>query len=144
MSEALGSASGRSTRAGRGLVFGGLGAALLGHVLAAVAVPFVVWRMGGYSNIDLEAGGRFAVNFEALRTFIFAHTVLGLAILVASAFFAFFRRRLSLGLLIGWAGGWVLNVTALFLGMAVWWPPLLQGKGWDVVGQWEDLLVGQL
>ncbi|NYF56156.1 hypothetical protein [Micromonospora purpureochromogenes] len=82
--------------------------------------------MGGYSNIDLEAGGRFAVNFEALRTFISAHAILGLAILVASAISAFFQRRLSLGLLIGWAGGWLLNVTALFFGMATWWPPLLQ------------------
>ncbi|MGY0003992.1 hypothetical protein [Micromonospora sp. I033] len=100
--------------------------------------------MGGYSDIDLEAGGRFAVNFEALRTFILAHAVLGLAILVAAAFAAFVRWRLSVGLLIGWAGGWLLNVTALFLGIAVWWPPLLQGKGWDVVERWEDLFGGRL
>lgn len=128
MSETAGSAAGSSTRAGRGSVFGGVSAALLGHLLVAAATPFVIWRMGGYSNIDLEAGGRFAVNFEALRTFISAHVVLGLAILVASAFSAFFQRRLSVGLLIGWVGGWLLNVTALFLGMAVWWPPLLQGQ----------------
>ncbi|MEU0082267.1 hypothetical protein ACGFKZ_19390 [Micromonospora tulbaghiae] len=114
----------------------GVGAALLGHAVVAAAVPIVIWWMGGYSDVDLEAGGRFAVNFEAVRTFVLAHAALGLTILVASLSLAFFRRQLSLGLLIGWAGGWLLNVVALRLDMAVWWPPLLQGDALTEIWKW--------
>ncbi|MGC4892964.1 hypothetical protein [Micromonospora sp. DT31] len=114
----------------------GVGTALLGHAVVAAAAPVVIWQMGGYSDVDLEAGGRFAVNFEALRTFVLAHAALGLVILVASVGLAFFRRWLSLGLLVGWTGGWLLNAVAVRLDMAPWWPPLLQGNGWREIWQW--------
>ncbi|WP_349880785.1 hypothetical protein ABIH81_14585 [Micromonospora sp. HUAS YX12] len=135
VSEATVDAPRRSTRSS-GLLAAGVGTALLGHALVAAAVPFVIWRMGGYSDVDLEAGGRFAVNFEAVRTFVLAHAALGLTILVASLGLAFFRRWLSLGLLVGWAGGWLLNAVAVRLDMAVWWPPLLQGDGLTRIWQW--------
>ncbi|MEU9514177.1 hypothetical protein [Micromonospora sp. NPDC048169] len=52
------------------------------------------------SDVDLEAGGMFVVNVEAVRAFMVAHAALELTILVASLSLAF-RRWLSLGLLVG-------------------------------------------
>lgn len=123
MSEVAGDAPASSNRAFWSVFFGGAGSALLGHLLVAALVPGVIWWLGGYSDVDLEAGGRFGINLVSLAVFVVAHLVL-LAIVflpVGSP-----RQPFIAGLLIGWTAGWLVNVVAALLCSAVWLPPVVQ------------------
>lgn len=123
MSEAAEEAPASSSGAYWRIFFGGAGWALLGHLLAAVLVPGVIWWMGGYSDVDLEAGGRFGINLVSLAVFAVAHLVFGIIVFlpVGSP-----RQPFIAGLLIGWTAGWLVNLVAALLCSAVWLPPVVQ------------------
>lgn len=77
MSELPG-ASKSQTRSGWRPVLAGIGLAALGHLLAIAAVGVAARLAGGGrgSDVDLDAGGRFAVAYAVLCTYVVAQTFL--------------------------------------------------------------------
>ena len=102
----------------------GVTVALAGHLVVVAAVQLVMWRMGAYRDVDLEAGGRFGVNLLAFLVYATGHTIL----LVAGILAPIRDRRFDRGLRAGWVGGWAVTVVAWFAHAAVWLPPVLQRR----------------
>ncbi|MFI7492960.1 hypothetical protein ACIBXA_31770 [Micromonospora echinaurantiaca] len=96
------------TRLARWGVVAGAGLAMFGHGVAVAAVWVAVRLYGaGSSDVDLDAGGRFAALVSVLLTFTVAHAILLLGILAACLFGP---RQIRAGLVAGWGAGWTLIV----------------------------------
>lgn len=92
--------------------FAGVGLATLGHVLAIAAVVIAARLAGGArgSDVDLDAGGRFAIAYAMLCTYAASQVIL----LTGAVIFSAYRGpRLKVGLIVGWGGGLALVLGAL-------------------------------
>jgi hypothetical protein len=92
-------------RRSEGSVVTGLSVASLGHLLAVAAMCVGWWYAGGNQVDEMAAGGKFAVTFYSILTYVIAQLVLFAACLATSLLSLRNRWRFGVGVVVGWGAG---------------------------------------